>query len=120
MKAMPKPAVPAAGIGWTMNRLWMLVAVCFALIGFAESASTQANQAAGRRRSGRRAWSPRRKAKSRCCRAGKVHVIIGAGGNITVHSGDDGVLMVDTGLAAMTPKVLAALKTISNRPLRYR
>jgi glyoxylase-like metal-dependent hydrolase (beta-lactamase superfamily II) len=36
-----------------------------------------------------------------------------------VHSGDDGVLMVDTGLAPMTPKVLAALKTITTRPLRY-
>ena len=56
MKAMPKPAVTAPReIGWTMNRLWMLVAVCFALIGFAESASTQANQAAGRPT----VWPPR-------------------------------------------------------------
>ena len=28
---------------------------------------------------------------------GNVHVLIGAGGNITVQAGDDGVLMVDTG-----------------------
>ena len=103
-----------------MNRLWMLVAVCFALIGFAESASTQANQAAGRPA----VWPPRLVAPAQgevevLPVQGKVHVIIGAGGNITVHSGDDGVLMVDTGLAPMTPKVLAALKTISTRPLRY-
>ncbi|MGH7343008.1 MAG: MBL fold metallo-hydrolase, partial [Candidatus Rokuibacteriota bacterium] len=50
---------------------------------------------------------------------GSVHVIIGAGANITVQAGEDGVLMVDTGLASMSEKVLAALKTISGRPLRY-
>jgi len=50
---------------------------------------------------------------------GNVHVLIGAGGNITVQAGDDGILMVDTGLASMSAKVLAALKTISTRPLRY-
>ena len=103
-----------------MKRLWMLVTVCFALIGFAESTSTQANQAASRPT----VWPPRLAAPSPgevevLPVQGKVHVIIGAGSNITVQSGDDGVLMVDTGLSAMTPKVLAALKTITSRPLRY-
>ena len=103
-----------------MKRLWMLVAVCFAVIGFAESTSTQANQAASRPT----VWPPRLVAPAQgevevLPVQGKVHVIIGAGGNITVHSGDDGVLIVDTGLASMTPKVLAALKTVSTRPLRY-
>jgi cyclase len=103
-----------------MKRLWMLVTVCFALIGFAESTSTQANQAASRPT----VWPPRLAAPAPgevevLPVQGKVHVIIGAGSNITVHSGDDGVLMVDTGLSAMTPKVLAALKTITTRPLRY-
>jgi cyclase len=103
-----------------MKRLWMLVTVCFALIGFAESTSTQANQAASRATG----WPPRLAAPAPgevevLPVQGKVHVIIGAGSNITVHSGDDGVLMVDTGLSAMTPKVLAALKTITSRPLRY-
>ncbi len=103
-----------------MNRLWMLVAVCFAVIGFAESTSTQANQAASRPT----VWPPRLATPAAgevevLPVQGKVHVIIGAGGNITVHSGDDGVLIVDTGLASMTPKVLAALKTVSTRPLRY-
>ena len=103
-----------------MKRLWMLVTVCFALIGFAESTSTQANQAASRAT----VWPPRLAAPAPgevevLPVQGKVHVIIGAGSNITVHSGDDGVLMVDTGLSAMTPKVLAALKTITTRPLRY-
>jgi cyclase len=103
-----------------MKRLWMLVTVCFALIGFAESTSTQANQAASRPT----VWPPRLAAPAPgevevLPVQGKVHVIIGAGSNITVHAGDDGVLMVDTGLSAMTPKVLAALKTITTRPLRY-
>ena len=30
---------------------------------------------------------------------GNVHGLIGAGGNITVQAGEDGVLMVDTGTA---------------------
>jgi glyoxylase-like metal-dependent hydrolase (beta-lactamase superfamily II) len=48
-----------------------------------------------------------------------VHVIIGAGANVTVHAGDEGVLLVDTGTAAMSAKVLAAVKGISSRPIRY-
>jgi cyclase len=103
-----------------MKRQWLLLIVCFALIGFAESTSTQGNQAAGRPA----VWPPRLTTPAPgevevLPVQGKVHVIIGAGSNITVHAGDDGVLMVDTGLASMTPKVLAALKTISTRPLRY-
>jgi len=50
---------------------------------------------------------------------GKVWVLIGAGGNITVQAGEDGVLLVDTGTAAMTDKVLRALATISKGTLRY-
>lgn len=50
---------------------------------------------------------------------GNVHVIVGAGANITVQAGEDGMLLVDTGLASMSDKVLAAMKTISRRPLRY-
>jgi cyclase len=50
---------------------------------------------------------------------GNVHAIIGAGGNITVHAGDEGVLLVDSGQAEMSEAVIAAVKTISSRPLRY-
>jgi glyoxylase-like metal-dependent hydrolase (beta-lactamase superfamily II) len=48
-----------------------------------------------------------------------VYLLIGAGGNITVSAGDDGVLMVDGGTSAMTDKVLAAVRTISTGPIRY-
>jgi glyoxylase-like metal-dependent hydrolase (beta-lactamase superfamily II) len=50
---------------------------------------------------------------------GHVYMLVGAGGNITVHAGDDGVLMVDTGVASMSDKVVAAVQSISRRPLRY-
>ena len=41
---------------------------------------------------------------------GNIYMIVGAGGNITVQTGKDGVLVVDTGLAANADKVLAAIK----------
>ncbi len=50
---------------------------------------------------------------------GNIYMIVGAGGNITVQTGKDGVLLVDTGLANMSDKVLAAIKTISTGPIRY-
>ena len=50
---------------------------------------------------------------------GNVYMLVGAGGNITVHAGEEGVLLVDTGLASMSDKVIAAVRTISRRPLRY-
>jgi cyclase len=50
---------------------------------------------------------------------GNTYMIVGAGGNITVQVGKDGVLVVDTGLAANADKVLAAIKSISTAPIRY-
>lgn len=51
--------------------------------------------------------------------SGNVSVIIGAGANITVQAGEQGVLLVDTGVASMSDKVWAAVQTISRKPLRY-
>lgn len=50
---------------------------------------------------------------------GKVYMIVGAGANITVQAGDDGVLVVDTGTTEMSQQVLAAIRTISDKPIRY-
>jgi glyoxylase-like metal-dependent hydrolase (beta-lactamase superfamily II) len=50
---------------------------------------------------------------------GNIYMIVGAGGNITVQTGKDGVLVVDTGLAPMADQVLAAIKSISTGPIRY-
>ena len=43
---------------------------------------------------------------------GNVYMIAGAGGNIAVSAGKDGVLVVDTGLAQFSDKVLAAIREI--------
>ena len=52
---------------------------------------------------------------------GNVHVIIGAGGNVTVQTGEQGILLVDTGSASMSEKVWAAVQKIAppRKPLRY-
>jgi cyclase len=50
---------------------------------------------------------------------GNVYMLVGAGGNIAVQIGDEGVLVVDTGLAAMSDKVLAAIRKLSPKPIRY-
>lgn len=43
---------------------------------------------------------------------GNIYMLQGAGGNITLSIGRDGVLMVDTGLASMTDQVLAAIRRL--------
>jgi cyclase len=50
---------------------------------------------------------------------GNVYMLVGAGGNITVQVGKDGVLLVDTEYAQLSGKILAALRKISDGPLRY-
>jgi glyoxylase-like metal-dependent hydrolase (beta-lactamase superfamily II) len=50
---------------------------------------------------------------------GNVYMLVGAGGNIAVQTGDEGVLVVDTGTAQMSEKVLAAIRKLSNRQIRY-
>ena len=44
---------------------------------------------------------------------GNVHMIVGAGANIAVQVGDDGILVVDTGAAGTSDKVLAAIKALA-------
>jgi len=50
---------------------------------------------------------------------GNVYLLAGAGGNITVQAGKSGVLVVDTGTAPMTEKILAAIRKLSDKPVRY-
>jgi cyclase len=50
---------------------------------------------------------------------GNVYMLVGAGANITVQAGDDGVLLVDTGTSEMSQQVLAAVRSISDKPIRY-
>jgi glyoxylase-like metal-dependent hydrolase (beta-lactamase superfamily II) len=47
-----------------------------------------------------------------------VYAIFGAGANITVHVGEDGLILVDSGSTASAEQVVAALKAISDQPVR--
>jgi glyoxylase-like metal-dependent hydrolase (beta-lactamase superfamily II) len=49
---------------------------------------------------------------------GKVHMIVGDGANVVVQAGDEGVLVVDTGLEARGDELLAAIRRISDKPIR--
>jgi glyoxylase-like metal-dependent hydrolase (beta-lactamase superfamily II) len=48
-----------------------------------------------------------------------LHVLEGQGGTISVLTGPDGVLMVDSQFAALTDKIVAAIRQISDQPLRF-
>ena len=48
-----------------------------------------------------------------------IYMLVGAGGNTTVHVGDDGVLVVDTKLATASDALLGAIRKISDEPIRY-
>lgn len=50
---------------------------------------------------------------------GNVYMLVGAGGNITMQVGKEGVLLVDTMYAGLSDKVIAAVQTISDKPIRY-
>ncbi len=47
------------------------------------------------------------------------HVIAGAGANVSVQSGPDGVILVDAGSGALSDQVLSAVKMLSARPVRF-
>jgi glyoxylase-like metal-dependent hydrolase (beta-lactamase superfamily II) len=50
---------------------------------------------------------------------GKVYMLIGAGANVAVQIGDEGVLVVDTGNAASREKILRAIRKLSSKPIRW-
>ena len=48
-----------------------------------------------------------------------VYVLFGQGGNIGVLTGDDGVVLIDDQFAALTEKIVNAVKTISDKEIRF-
>ena len=48
-----------------------------------------------------------------------VYMLTGAGGNVTVRTFVDGVLVVDTGSAQNADKVLAVIKELSDKPIAH-
>lgn len=51
--------------------------------------------------------------------AGNIYMLTGAGGNIGVSVGDDGIVLIDDQYAPLAPKIEAALDTITDRPIRF-
>lgn len=50
---------------------------------------------------------------------GNVYMLVGAGANIAVQTGPEGVLVVDTGAAETREEVLAAIQRLSDGPIRW-
>lgn len=48
-----------------------------------------------------------------------VYVLFGAGGNIGLSVGNDAVFVVDDQFAPLTPKILAAIRTLTDKPVRF-
>lgn len=48
-----------------------------------------------------------------------IYVLFGAGGNIGVSVGDDGVFLIDDQFAPLSEKIIAAIREISDKPIRF-
>jgi glyoxylase-like metal-dependent hydrolase (beta-lactamase superfamily II) len=48
-----------------------------------------------------------------------VYMLVGRGGNIGVSAGEDGIFLVDDQYAPLTDKIVAALRAISDAPIRF-
>ncbi len=48
-----------------------------------------------------------------------VYMLIGQGGNIAISVGEDGVFMIDDQFARLTPKILKAIKTVSEKEIKF-
>src|ERR1044072_8269728 len=51
--------------------------------------------------------------------AGNIYMLEGAGGNIAASIGDDGIVIVDDQFAPLAGKIQAALKGITDKPVRF-
>jgi len=51
--------------------------------------------------------------------SGNIYMLEGAGGNIAASIGEDGIAIVDDQFAPLAPKIEAALKKISDKPIRF-
>jgi cyclase len=50
---------------------------------------------------------------------GNIYMLAGAGGNVTLQLGENGVLVVDTGLPAVSDELIAEIRKLSKKPLKY-
>src|SRR5690242_2304459 len=50
---------------------------------------------------------------------GNVYMTVGPGGNTAVQIGDSGVLVVDTQYAEVSDKIVAEIRKLTSKPIRY-
>jgi cyclase len=50
---------------------------------------------------------------------GSVYMLAGAGGNAAIQIGEDGILVVDTGKAEFSERVLETIRKLSDKPIRF-
>jgi len=48
-----------------------------------------------------------------------VYMLVGQGGNIGVSVGDDGVFVIDDQFARLSPKIISAIRTLSDKPIKF-
>ena len=48
-----------------------------------------------------------------------VYMLVGDGGNIVVQTGDQGPFVIDTGEGKLSDKVLAAIRTLTSKPIQF-
>jgi glyoxylase-like metal-dependent hydrolase (beta-lactamase superfamily II) len=51
--------------------------------------------------------------------SGGVYMIVGDGGNTTVFTGPDGIMVVDTQFAPLSDKLIAEIRKLSDAPIRW-
>ncbi|MGB7218619.1 MAG: MBL fold metallo-hydrolase [Vicinamibacterales bacterium] len=49
---------------------------------------------------------------------GKVYMLVGGGANVAVQIGQEGVVVVDTGAAGQSRRIIAAIRRLTNKPIR--
>ena len=50
---------------------------------------------------------------------GNIYMLVGAGGNVTLQIGRDGVLVVDSGSGPKSDAIVAAIRRLTDRPIRW-
>jgi glyoxylase-like metal-dependent hydrolase (beta-lactamase superfamily II) len=98
----------------TPNRLPLTRTIFFAALAIAAAATIGIPPARARQDS-----APEKSAVQLLSVQGRVHMLVGAGANITVQLGDDAVVLVDSGLPQMSPQALAAIRTLSQKPIEF-
>ncbi len=48
-----------------------------------------------------------------------LHVLFGAGGNIGLSTGPDGTFIIDDQFAPLTAKIVAAIRTVTDKPVKF-